>query len=47
MLQTRLPGNRVIPDPTERRRLLKMWAEMDHSVEHTLEIIHIKTYRRG
>ena len=46
MLQTRLPGNRVVPDPAERRRLLKIGAEMDHAVEHTLDIIHIKTYRR-
>ena len=45
ILQSRLPGNRVIPDPTERRRLLKIGAEMDHAVEHTLDIIHIKTYR--
>ena len=28
ILQSRLPGNRVIPDPTERRRLLKIGAEM-------------------
>ncbi len=47
ILQSRLPGKRVIPDPTERRRLLKIGAEMGHAVEHTLDIIHIKTYRRG
>ncbi len=46
ILQSRLPGNRVIPDPLERRRLLKIGAEMGHAVEHTLDIIHIKTYRR-
>ena len=45
ILQSRLPGNRVIPDPLERRRLLKIGAEMDHAVEHTLDVIHIKTYR--
>ena len=46
MLRTRLPGNRVIPDPAERRRLLKIGVEIGHAVEHTLDIIHIKTYRR-
>ena len=45
ILQSRLPGNRIIPDPLERRRLLKIGAEMGHAVEHTLDIIHIKTYR--
>ena len=46
ILQSRLPGNRVIPDPTERRRLLKIGAELGHVVEHTLDILNIKTYRR-
>ena len=46
MLQCRLPGNRVIPDPLERRRLMKIGAEMGHAVEHTLDIVTIKTYRR-
>ena len=39
-------GNRVIPDPLERRRLLKIRAELGHVVEHTLDILSIKTYRR-
>jgi len=46
MLQTRLPGNRVILAPAERQRLMKIGAEVDHVVEHTLEIVSIKTYRR-
>ena len=46
MLQSRLPGNRVIPDPVERKRLMKIGAEMGHPVEHTLGIVSIKTYRR-
>ncbi len=46
MLQSRLPGNRVIPDPLERRRLMKIGAEMGHAVEHTLNIVSIKTYLR-
>jgi putative transposase len=46
MLQSRLPGNRVILAPVERQRLMKIGAEIQHSVEHTLEIVSIKTYRR-
>ena len=42
ILRSRLPGNRVIPDPVERRRLLKLGAEMEHAVEHTLELVSIK-----
>jgi len=46
LLQSRLPGNRVILTPAERQRLMKIGAEADHAVEHTLEIVSIKTYRR-
>ncbi|MFA6132858.1 MAG: integrase core domain-containing protein [Phycisphaerae bacterium] len=46
MLQARLPGNRIILDPVERRRLMKMGVEVQHKVEDTLEIVSIKTYRR-
>ena len=46
ILQSRLSGNRVIPDPAERRRLLKIGVEMGHAIEHTLEVVSIKTYRR-
>ena len=46
ILRTRLPGNRIIPDPVERRRLLKAGAEVDHAVEDSLGIVSIKTYRR-
>jgi putative transposase len=46
MLKARLPGNRVILDPVERRRLMKIGAEVEHRVEDTLEIVSIKTYRR-
>ena len=46
ILQSRLPRNRIISDPLERRRLLKIGAEMGHAVEHTLGIVNIKTYRR-
>lgn len=46
MLQARLPGDRVILDPAERQRLMKVGAEVDHAVEHTLGIVSFKTYRR-
>jgi putative transposase len=46
MLKERLPGNRVILDPVERRRLMKIGAEVDHEVQDTLGIVSIKTYRR-
>ncbi len=45
MLRSRLPGNRIIPDPLERRQLMKIGAEMGHAVEHTLGVVSIKTYR--
>jgi len=46
MARSRLLGNRVIPDPVERKQLMKIGAELDHAVEHTLGIVCIKTYRR-
>jgi len=46
MLQSRLPGNRVILDPVERQRLLKVGVAVDHAVEDTLGIVSFKTYRR-
>jgi hypothetical protein len=46
MLQSRLPGNRVILAPEERQRLMKLGAEVEHRVEDTLDIVSVKTYRR-
>ncbi len=46
MLQSRLPRNRAISDPVERKRLVKIGAETGHAVEHTLGIVSIKTHRR-
>ncbi len=45
LLKERVPGNRVILDPVERRRLMKIGAEVDHRVEESLGIVSIKTYR--
>ena len=38
MLQSRLPSNRVILDPVERRPLMRIGAEAGHAVEDTLGI---------
>jgi len=46
MVKSRLLGNRVILDPVERRWLMKVGVELGHAVEHTLDIVSIKTYRR-
>ena len=42
MLQSRLPGNRAILNPIERRQLMKVGAETGHAIEHTLGIVTIK-----
>ena len=39
-------GNRVIPDPVERKRLMKIGAELGHAAKDTLGVVRIKTYRR-
>ena len=46
LLKERLPGNRVVLDPDERRRLMKIGPELDHRIEDTIEIVSNKTYRR-
>ena len=46
IVRSRLPGNRVIPDPVERKRLMRIGAELEHAVKDTLGIVGIKTYRR-
>ena len=46
MLQSRLPGNRVILNPVERKQLMKIGAETGHTIQDTLGIVSIKTYRR-
>lgn len=46
LLKKRLPGNRVILDPDERRRLMTLCADLEHDVKHSLEIVTVKTYRR-
>ncbi len=45
ILRRRLPGNRIIVDPIDRHRLLKLGLELDHKVEDILHLVSIKTYR--
>ncbi len=46
ILKARMPGNRVILDPVERRRLIRIGAEIEHHVKDTLGIVCFKTYHR-
>ena len=45
ILRRKLPGNRIIVDPMDRHRLLKLGLELDHKVEDILQLVSIKTYR--
>ncbi len=42
MLKERLPCNRVILSPAERRRLMEAGAEVDHGIQHTLGIVTLE-----
>jgi putative transposase len=46
LLKKRLSGNRIILDPDERRHLMKLCADLDHDVKHSLQVVTVKTYRR-
>jgi putative transposase len=46
MLRAKLPGNRVIVAPEDRRRLLKLGEAMDHQVDDLIGIVSVKTYRK-
>lgn len=46
LLRQKLPGNRVILSPDDRRRLLRAGGEMDHRVHNVLGIVSVKTYKR-
>ncbi len=45
ILRKKLPGNRVVIDPTDRKRLLALGAELSHAVQDTLQVVSLKTYR--
>jgi putative transposase len=44
--ESKLKGNRVIPDPAERLRLLEAGAAVGHDVKDSLMIVELKTYKR-
>jgi putative transposase len=44
--ESKLKGNRVIPDPAERLRLLEAGAAVGHDVKDTLMVVELKTYKR-
>ncbi len=46
LLKQRVPGNRVILSPDERKRLLKLGGQMDHQIDDLIGIVAVKTYRR-
>jgi len=46
MMKERMPGNRVILTPEERQRLMKVGAELGHTVHDVLSIVSGGTYRR-
>jgi putative transposase len=46
MLRARVPGNRVILPPEDRRRLLQLGVAIDHRVDDLIGIVSVKTYKR-
>ena len=46
LMKTRVPGNRVILSPTERRRLLKIGEELGYQVDDLMHIATVKTYQK-
>jgi len=45
ILKKKLPANRVIIDPTDRKRLLALGEELSHEVKDTLLLVSVKTYK--
>jgi hypothetical protein len=46
ILRRKLGGNRVIPSPDDRARLLALGAELNHSVGDLIGIVTPQTYSR-
>jgi putative transposase len=42
----KIPGNRVILAPDERKRLLRLGEQVGHQVDDLIGIVNVKTYRR-
>lgn len=45
ILRRKLGGNRVIPSPDDRARLLAIGQELDHNVADVIGIVTPQTYR--
>lgn len=45
LLKQKLPGNRVILSPADRKRLLRAGAAMNHDVHDVMGIVSVKTYK--
>jgi putative transposase len=45
ILRKKIPGNRVVVDPGDRKKLLELGAAVGHEVEDILVLVHPKTYR--
>ncbi len=46
ILRSKLDGNRVIPSPSDRARLLAIGQELSHDVKDIVGIVKPETYRR-
>ncbi len=46
LLRQKMPGQRVILSPEDRRRLMRAGSAMGHEVDGLLGIVTVKTYRR-
>ena len=46
ILRSKLDGNRVIPSPSDRARLLAIGQELDHDVKDIIGIVKPETYLR-
>lgn len=46
LLREHVPGDRVIPSPEERFRLMKLGSALDHRVDGLIGIVTAKTYKR-
>jgi len=46
IIRSRLPGNRIILTPEERKQMLMLGAELEHAVQDSLMVVSFKTYQQ-
>ncbi len=46
LFKGKVPGNRVIPSPEERQRLIRLGKKLEHKVDDLVGIVTVKTYKR-